>query len=246
MALRNETTIVVERSLPRERLDTYLRSRFPTVSRGSLQRLIEQGNVRVEGRKVKATHWPRAGQRIEIRWPEARAATAQPQEIPLEILFEDDDLVVINKQPDMVVHPSAGHEAGTLVNAVLHHCQGKLSGIGGVARPGIVHRLDKETSGCLVVAKNDPAHVALSAQFATRKVAKVYHAIVCGRLTPEEGEIHAAIAHGGDGWQRTRRLDQLPGSRPVMGSESGRSVAPYRTHTPDPCSLQTHRVPACR
>jgi len=114
--------------------------------------------------------------------------------MPLDVLYEDEALLVLNKPPGLVVHPAAGHEEHTLVNALLHHCAGQLSGIGGVARPGIVHRLDKETSGCLVVAKNDDTHLALSAQFATRKVEKIYQAILCGELPRDRGEIHAAIA----------------------------------------------------
>src|SRR5437660_5542963 len=194
MPARNETILIVEKTLPHERLDTFLRSQFPTISRGAIQRLMEQGDIRVDGNPVKATHPPRAGEKIQIHWPAARPATAQPQELPLDILFEDDDLLVLNKPPGMVVHPSAGHPESTLVNALLHHCAGQLSGIGGVARPGIVHRLDKETSGCLVVAKNDPTHLALSAQFAGREVEKVYHAMVCGVVAPEKGDIRAAIA----------------------------------------------------
>ncbi|HXT42443.1 MAG TPA: RluA family pseudouridine synthase [Candidatus Angelobacter sp.] len=190
----NETVFLVEESLPHERLDTFLRSHFPTLSRGAIQRLIEQGDICVNGKSVKATHAPRAGETIEIHWPDAKPATAAPQEIPLDILFEDADLLVLNKPPDMVVHPSAGHDDRTLVNALLHHCAGQLSGIGGVARPGIVHRLDKETSGCLVVAKNDPTHLALSTQFAGREVEKIYHGIVCGAVTPERGDIRANIA----------------------------------------------------
>jgi len=193
MGARNDTILIVEKTLLHERLDTFLRSQFPTLSRGAIQRLIEQGDVRVNGSPVKATHQPRAGEKIEIHWPAARPATAQPQELPLDLLFEDDDLLVLNKPAGMVVHPSAGHFESTLVNALLHHCAGRLSGIGGVARPGIVHRLDKETSGCLVVAKNDPTHLALSTQFASREVEKVYHVIVCGTLTTEKGDIRAAI-----------------------------------------------------
>jgi 23S rRNA pseudouridine1911/1915/1917 synthase len=223
MSTRNDTTLVVQQTLPHERLDTFLRLQFPTISRGAIQRLIEQGDIRVDGGLVKATHHPRAGEKIEIRWPNARPATAQAQEIPLEILFEDDELLVINKPPGMVVHPSAGHEESTLVNALLHHCAGGLSGIGGVARPGIVHRLDKETSGCLVVAKNDPAHLALANQFAGREVEKIYHAIVCGAVTPEQGDIRAAIARhpthrkrmavtdgsGREAWTSYRVLERL-------------------------------------
>jgi 23S rRNA pseudouridine1911/1915/1917 synthase len=223
MPARNETILIVEKTLPQERLDTFLRSQFPTISRGAIQRLIEQGDIRVDGHPVKATHHPRAGEKIVIHWPDARPAAAQPQELPLDILFEDDDLLVLNKPSGMVVHPSAGHEESTLVNALLHHCAGQLSGIGGVARPGIVHRLDKETSGCLVVAKNDPTHLALSAQFAGREVEKAYHAIVCGMVTPEKGDIRAAIARhpthrkrmavtdgsGRDAWTSFRLLERL-------------------------------------
>jgi 23S rRNA pseudouridine1911/1915/1917 synthase len=114
--------------------------------------------------------------------------------MPLDVLYEDDRLLVLNKAPGVVVHPAAGHEEHTLVNALLHHCRGELSGIGGVARPGIVHRLDKDTSGCLVVAKNDETHLALSAQFASRKVQKTYLALVCGEIQRDSGTIRAAIA----------------------------------------------------
>ncbi|PYJ02006.1 MAG: RluA family pseudouridine synthase, partial [Verrucomicrobia bacterium] len=154
---RNEI-FTVEKSLPGERLDKFLSARYPAVSRGAIQRLIDQGHIQINGRAVKPTHQPRAGEEISVCWPEARPAQAQAEDIPLDILYEDQDLLVLNKAPGIVVHPAAGHEEHTLVNALLHHCQGRLSGIGGVARPGIVHRLDKETSGCLVVAKNDAAH----------------------------------------------------------------------------------------
>jgi 23S rRNA pseudouridine1911/1915/1917 synthase len=193
MSERTEN-FIVEKSLPAGRLDTFLREKFPAASRGAMQRLIEQGHVLVNGRTVKPTHRPRAGEQIEIHWPEARSAEAQPEEIPLTILFEDQSLLVLNKPAGLVVHPGAGHEEHTLVNALLHHCRGSLSGIGGVARPGIVHRLDKETSGCLVVAKNDETHLALSAQFAKRRVEKIYNAIVCGELARGSGEIRVPIA----------------------------------------------------
>jgi 23S rRNA pseudouridine1911/1915/1917 synthase len=184
----------VEKSLPGGRLDTFLRTKFPAVSRGAMQRLIEQGHIRVNGQATKPTHTPRAGDQVEIHWPDARPAEAQPEEMPLDILFEDKSLLVVNKPAGLVVHPAAGHEEHTLVNALLHHCAGQLSGIGGVARPGIVHRLDKETSGCLVVAKNDETHLALSKQFAERQVKKIYNAIVCGEPARDSGEIRAAIA----------------------------------------------------
>jgi 23S rRNA pseudouridine1911/1915/1917 synthase len=193
MSTRTEN-FIVEKSLPSARLDKFLREKFPAVSRGTLQRLIEEGHIRVNGKSIKPTHKPHAGEKIEVHWPEAKPAEAQPEKIPLDILFEDKSLLVVNKPAGLVVHPAAGHEEHTLVNALLHHCQGSLSGIGGVARPGIVHRLDKETSGCLVVAKNDETHLVLSEQFAAREVKKIYHAIVCGEVPHESGEIRAAIA----------------------------------------------------
>jgi 23S rRNA pseudouridine1911/1915/1917 synthase len=185
---------IIEQSLPGGRLDLFLRDRYPAVSRGALQRLIELGHIRVNGQMVKPTHTPRAGEQVEVYWPEARASEAQPEDIPLDILFEDKSLLVINKPPGLVVHPATGHEEHTLVNALLHHCGDSLSGIGGVARPGIVHRLDKETSGCLVVAKNDEAHLALARQFEERTVEKLYDAIVLGELERDTGEIRASIA----------------------------------------------------
>ncbi len=225
MSTRTEA-FTIERSLPSERLDSYLRGKFPAMSRGAIQRLIGEGHIRINGHAVKPTHTPRAGEHVEVHWPEARPAEAQPEPIPLEILFEDEALLVLNKPAGLVVHPAAGHEEHTLVNALLHHCAGELSGIGGVARPGIVHRLDKETSGCMVVAKNDDTHLALSAQFAGREVRKVYHAIVCGDIQREKGEIRAAIARhpshrkrmavnddtGREAWTSYRVLERLRGA----------------------------------
>jgi 23S rRNA pseudouridine1911/1915/1917 synthase len=193
MSARTEN-FIIEHSLPSARLDKFLCEKYPAASRVALQRLIEQGHIRINGQIVKLTHHPHAGEQVEVHWPEARAAEAQPEAIPLDILFEDQSLLVVNKPAGLVVHPAAGHEEHTLVNALLHHCQGSLSGIGGVVRPGIVHRLDKETSGCLVVAKDDATHLALSEQFARRVVKKIYHAILCGDMPREAGEIHAAIA----------------------------------------------------
>jgi len=187
-------SLTIERSLPGERLDSFLRQKFPAASRSAMQRLIEQGHIRINGQPTKPTHSPRAGEVVSIEWPEVRPAEAQPEDLPLDILYEDECLLVLNKPAGIVVHPSAGHDEHTLVNALLHHCEGELSGIGGVARPGIVHRLDKETSGCLVVAKNDETHLALSEQFAGRTVEKIYLAILCGLLPRDEGNIRAAIA----------------------------------------------------
>ena len=187
-------TLRVEISQPKARLDKFLQKKFPDTSRGALQRFIQDGHVLVNGKPVKATHHPRAGEEIIITWPEPEPAEAHPENIPLDVLYEDDRLLVINKPAGLVVHPAAGHARGTLVNALLHHCAGQLSGVGGVARPGIVHRLDKDTSGCLVVAKDDSAHLALSAQFADRKTTKIYHALVCGHPRKDRLTVKAPIA----------------------------------------------------
>lgn len=184
----------MESSQPDARLDLYVRGRMPAVSRGTIQRLIESGSIRVNGAHAKVTQTPRLGDRIDVTWPEPTPALAQAEAIPLNILFEDDDLLVINKPAGLVVHPAVGHAEGTLVNALLHHCAGRLSGIGGVARPGIVHRLDKDTSGCLVVARHDASHLALASQFAGRTMEKTYRALVCGAMRTDSGEIRAAIA----------------------------------------------------
>ena len=191
--IRSEA-LTIEHSHPGERLDAFLRKQFPAMSRGAIQRLIEQGHITINGKPTKPTHTPRAGEVVRMEIPEAIPAEAKAEDIPLEIIHEDKSLLVLNKPAGIVVHPAAGNEEHTLVNALLHHCEGELSGIGGVVRPGIVHRLDKETSGCLVVAKNDETHVALSAQFAGRTVEKIYLAIVCGIVTRDEGNIRAAIA----------------------------------------------------
>jgi 23S rRNA pseudouridine1911/1915/1917 synthase len=187
-------SFVIDASLPLGRLDVFLRGKLPDVSRGAIQRLLAGGQIRVDGKIVKPTHRPRAGERVTIEWPEPIPAGAQAEDIPLDILFEDESLLVLNKPAGVVVHPAAGHTEHTLVNALLHHCRGQLSGIGGVARPGIVHRLDKDTSGCLVIAKTDAAHVALSEQFSTRQVEKIYQAIACGSIPRDSGNIEAAIA----------------------------------------------------
>ena len=188
------TEITVGKTAPKERLDAFLRAQLSGVSRGAIVRLLSEGHIRINGRAAKPSHHPRAGDSITITWPEARPSGALPEDIALQIIYEDDDLLAVNKPAGLVVHPAAGHAEHTLVNALLHHCAGRLSGISGVARPGIVHRLDKDTSGCLVVAKNDAAHLHLSAQFAGRQVQKIYETILCGRISGRGGEINAPIS----------------------------------------------------
>ena len=184
--------LVVAKTASGLRIDRYLANELRQFSRTRLQHLIRHGFVRLNGKAVRARDPIRSGDRIQVCEPPLEKTENEAEAIPLEILFEDQDLLVINKPAGLVVHPGAGHREHTLVNALLHHCP-TLSGIGGQERPGIVHRLDKETSGCLVVAKNDEAHRALSSQFAARTVEKVYLALVSGKLRKSSGVIEAHI-----------------------------------------------------
>ena len=174
------------------RLDAYLATALD-VSRSTAERLLEQGNVSVTGGNAVKNYRLRGGEQISVTLPDPVPAEAQPEDIPLDIVYEDEDIVVVNKPSGMVVHPAAGNESGTLVNALLHHCRGTLSGVGGVERPGIVHRIDKDTSGLLVVAKHDRAHNALAEQLKTHTVSRVYEAITVGNLREDRGTVHAAI-----------------------------------------------------
>lgn len=202
---------------PDLRLDSYLIQSFPVASRGIIQRLIRQKEITVNEKETKPNYRLKKGDVIDVHWPEPKPAEAQAEKIPLDVLFEDESILVVNKPPGLVTHPGVGHEGGTLVNAALHHCEGSLSGIGGEARPGIVHRLDKDTSGVLVLAKNDQAHIHLAHQFAERKVRKIYTALVCGRMKEESGEIRLAIA-------------RHPTHRKRMAVADGQNAKPARTH----------------
>jgi len=175
-----------------QRIDAFLASRLSEISRTRIQRAIEDGDVVVDSRTVKPSYRLRAGDQIEIDLPDPPAVAVAAEAIPLKIIYEDDDLVVVDKTAGMVVHPGAGIESGTLVNALVYHFN-ELSGKAGSIRPGIVHRIDKETSGLLVVAKNDVSHERLSDQFRDRLVFKLYVALVYGRLSDERGEIEARI-----------------------------------------------------
>ena len=169
------------------RLDAYLAARLDDLSRSRIQELIREQYIVKNGKPAKPRDSVAIGDRLDISIPEAVPDEAQPQDIPLQVLFEDEHIVVINKESGIVVHPAAGNPDGTLVNALLHHCKGQLSGIGGVERPGIVHRLDKDTSGCLVVAKTDVAHQSLTGQFSGRTMEKLYLAVGQG-VPPVPGD----------------------------------------------------------
>ena len=179
---------------PGERLDAFLAARLPDLSRSRIQALIREQFIIVNGHPAKPRDAVKTGDRIAIAVPEAVPLDAAPQDIPLDILFEDDDIVVLDKAPGMVVHPAPGNPDGTLVNALLHHCRGRLSGIGGVERPGIVHRLDKDTSGCLVIAKSDAAHQSLASQFSERStMEKIYLAVTQGIPKPAKDTVFTHI-----------------------------------------------------
>jgi 23S rRNA pseudouridine1911/1915/1917 synthase len=238
-------TLTIGDTAPGERIDSYLRQFFPGVSRKQLVRLIQEGHILVGGQAVKARYFPKAGEVVTVRWPEPREPVAAPEEIPLHILFEDDDLLVLNKDPGIVVHPGAGHDEHTLVNALLHHCRGKLSGVGGVARPGIVHRLDKDTSGCLLVAKNDFTHLGLAKQFASRTMEKIYHALVCGETIPTSGNIRAAIARHPSHRKRMAVRDDEHArdahtSYRVLGRYRGAALIEAQLHTGRTHQIRVH------
>ncbi len=174
------------------RLDRFLANKLQEYSRSRIQQLVRTGFVRLNGATTRPRYLVRSGDKIELTEAPLEKIDNQPEPIPLEVLFEDKDIIVINKPPGLVVHPGAGHRQHTLVNALLSHCP-TLSGIGGKERPGIIHRLDKETSGCLVAAKNDGAHRELSRQFAERRVEKIYLALVAGKLGKDAGVIEEKI-----------------------------------------------------
>lgn len=194
MNAREQMFIAEEKDI-HDRLDKVLVARFPDRTRQYFQKILKQGCVAVNSKEAKASTLLRIGEKVVINFPPVRKLKLEGKDIPLDIIYEDKDVLVINKPAGMVVHPGVGesHMHDSLVNAILHHCKGQLSGINGVMRPGIVHRLDKDTSGLLVVAKTDVAHQSLADQFMKRKVEKTYYALLVGKLEPMKGVIEAPI-----------------------------------------------------
>jgi len=192
LPLLNPMSIELKANQAGERLDRYLAEQLPEHSRAEVQRWIREGNVRVNKLPSKPAQRLNPGDSIQIVVPTPKPSVITPEPIPLDILYEDDDLIAVDKPAGMVVHPAPGHESGTLVNAILHHCS-DLEGVGGVKRPGIVHRLDKDTSGIILVAKNDQSHRYLQTQFKERTIAKIYLALLIGQLEPRQGRIDAPI-----------------------------------------------------
>jgi len=209
---RESMTLVVAAEDAGVRLDRYLAQHAANLSRTRLQELISEGRVRVNGIATKPSHRVECGETIEVEIPEPRASTLQPEALPLDVLYEDDDVAVINKPAGMVVHPGAGETSGTLVSVLLHRF-GELSAVGGPLRPGIVHRLDKGTSGALVVARNDEAHRRLVQEFQDRTVEKTYVALLHGKLREQSGRIELPVAR--DLRRRTRMTTRRRAGRPA-------------------------------
>ena len=176
-----------------ERIDKYLSEQLEDMTRSHIQKLIKENMVRVNGMAVKSNFKLSASDQIEVEIPELKEPDILPENIPLDILYEDQDILVVNKPKGMVVHPAPGHYTGTLVNAIMYHCKDNLSGINGVMRPGIVHRIDMDTTGSLLICKNDRAHQALAKQLKEHSITRKYHAIVHGRLKEDEGTIDKPI-----------------------------------------------------
>ncbi len=221
-----------------ERIDKWISNAFHSLSRSCIQKLIKEDNVFVNGRPRKASYRIRPDDEIRLLIPDAAEPSIPAEEIPLSILYEDNDLLIVDKPKGMVVHPAPGHYSGTLVNAVMFHCKDDLSGINGVLRPGIVHRIDKDTTGSLVICKNDKAHQHVAAQLKEHSVTRKYHAIVHGRMTEEEGCINAPI--GRDEKNRKRMAVNEKNGKPAITHYKVLQV--FQDYTYIECRLETGRT----
>ena len=220
-----------------QRLDAFLASSLDGLTRSQATRLIESGEVAVNGRAVSKSYKLAGGEDVAVTLPEPEPVEAVPQDIPLDVVYEDADVIVVNKPSGMVVHPAPGHPDGTLVNALLYHCAGTLSGVGGALRPGIVHRIDRDTSGLIIAAKNDAAHQYLSAQLADHTLARTYECIVVGALREDRGTVNAPIArHPTD----RKRMAVVAGGREAV--THWEVIARYPGYTHVRCRLETGRT----
>ena len=228
--------IIVNVEDRKQRLDLFLLKNFPDCSRSHLQKLIADGKILVDGNISKASYKLNGGESVSISEMKAEALSLEPEDIPLDILYEDSDIIVINKARGMVVHPADSIISGTLVNALLYHCK-DLSGINGVMRPGIVHRLDKDTSGVMVVAKDDKAHISLSEQIQSKTAKRTYLAIVHGRINDNIGIIEGAIGrHKID----RKKMAITPDGKPAI--TEFRVIERFKDYTFVECSLKTGRT----
>ena len=221
-----------------ERLDAFLARSVPGLTRSAAQKLLEDGAVTLSGRPGKKNDRTAAGMEVSLTLPQPEPLDVLPQNIPLDVVYEDDDVIVVNKPVGMVVHPAPGHPDGTLVNALLYHCGSSLSGINGVLRPGIVHRIDRDTSGLIIAAKNDRAHLALAAQLQDHTLARVYEAVAVGSLKEDSGTVDAPIGrHPVD--RKKMAVDRKNG-RPAVTHWS--VLARYPGYTRVECRLETGRT----
>lgn len=221
-----------------DRIDALLARCIDGLSRSAAARLIEDGQVLCRGMAVRKNYRCTAGDELLVTVPEAGEVPLLPQDIPLDVVYEDADVIVVNKPRGMVVHPAPGHPDSTLVNALMYHCGSSLSGIGGEKRPGIVHRIDKDTSGLIIAAKNDHAHLALSAQLSDRSLSRVYEAIVRGNLREDSGTVNAPIGRHPTDRKRMAVTDK--NSRPAV--THWEVIARYRGYTHVRCILETGRT----
>lgn len=236
--MEREVRISVETGQGGQRIDKFVAAHLPDVTRSFLQKLLEKGNVCVGQKPVKQNYKVKDGDEIVLKLEQPQVLEAKAEPIALDIVYEDEDLLVANKPRGMVVHPAAGHYEGTLVNALMYHCAGSLSEIGGVLRPGIVHRIDKDTSGLLLVAKNNAAHLGLSAQLKEHEIERTYNALVYGNLKEDTGTVDQPI-----GRHPTDRKKMA-----VTDKNSKRAVTHYRVlerlhgYTLVECKLETGRT----
>lgn len=219
------------------RIDAWLSEQVEELTRSAVQRLIQDGCVTVNGKALAKNYKVSGGETVEVALPEPETVDLVPQNIPLDVVFEDDDVIVVNKPKGLVVHPAPGHPDGTLVNALMYHCGDSLSGIGGELRPGIVHRIDRDTSGLIIAAKNDYAHQKLAAQLADHTLARIYHCIVVGNLHEDSGTVDAPIGrHPAD---RKKMAIVHDGRRAVT---HWRVLKRYQGFTYVECRLETGRT----
>ena len=230
--------MIFHADIPGERLDAFLARSMENTSRSAVQKLLEEGCVLLRGKKGKKNDKLNMGDEISVTVPEPKAVDITPTEMALDIVYEDEDVLVINKPKGLVVHPAAGHQDDTLVNGLLHAMQGQLSGINGELRPGIVHRIDKDTSGLLAVAKNDYAHVMLASQLKDHTMARTYECIVCGSFREDSGTVAAPIGrHPSD---RKKMCVTARNSKEAV--THWEVIARYRGYTHIRCRLETGRT----
>ena len=221
-----------------ERIDRFLSKDLENLSRSYLQKLLKDGDIRVNGKPVKANYKVTEGDEIQVCIPEPENPDILPEDIPLDILYEDDDILVVNKPKGMVVHPAPGHYSHTLVNAVMYHCKGRLSGINGVLRPGIVHRIDMDTTGSLLICKNDHAHQILAEELKEHSITRRYHAIVHGNIKEDTGTVNAPI--GRHPVDRKKMSTKAPNGRHAVTHY--KVLERFGDYTYIECELETGRT----